>query len=93
MHYDLGTVARLAIELLLNIAARRHDAHIIGQQHIRHGKLSWRPKKTLRSTGKQLSIRIMPELQAALEAIPAGVRADGVLTFLVNESLPSRVRY
>lgn len=83
--HPLGTVARLAIELLLNIAARRHDAHIIGQQHIRDGKLSWRPNKTLRSTGKLLSIRIMPELQAALDAIPAGVRGDGVLTFLVNE--------
>lgn len=83
--HQLGTVARLAIELLLNIAARRHDAHLIGQQHIRDGKLSWRPHKTLRSTGKLLSIPIVPELQAALDAIPAGIRADGVLTFLVNE--------
>lgn len=83
--HPLGTVARLAIELLLNIAARRHDAHLIGHQHSRDGKLSWRPHKTLRSTGKMLSIRIMPELQAALDAIPEGVRADGVLTFLVNE--------
>jgi hypothetical protein len=57
-----GAVARLTIELLLNIAARRHDAHIKGQQHIRDGKLSWRPNKALRSTGKLLSIRIMPEL-------------------------------
>jgi integrase/recombinase XerD len=83
--YQLGTVARLALELLLNIAARRHDAHLIGQQHIRDGKLSWRPHKTLRTTGKLLSIRIMPELQAALDAMPEGVRADGVLTFLVND--------
>ena len=27
----LGTMARLAIELLLNIAARREDAHAIGR--------------------------------------------------------------
>lgn len=67
-------------ELLLNIAARRHDAHLIGQQHNRNGKLTWRPHKTLRSTGKQLSIRIMPELQAALDAMPEGTGADGVLT-------------
>jgi integrase/recombinase XerD len=83
--HQLGTIARLAIELLLNIAARRHDAHLIGQQHIRNGKLSWRPHKTLRTTGKVLSIRIVSELQAALDAIPAGVRSDGVLTFLVND--------
>ena len=28
-----GTMARLALELMLNIAARRHDAHLIGRQH------------------------------------------------------------
>ena len=39
----------------------------------------WRPHKTLRTTGKLLSIRIMPTLQAALDAIPKGAgrrRAD-----------------
>lgn len=83
--HALGTVARLALELLLNIAARRHDAHLIGQQHNRNGKLTWRPHKTLRTTGKMLSIRIMPELQAALDAMPKEARVDGVLTFLVND--------
>lgn len=33
----------------------------------------------------QASCCSIPELQAALDAIPAGIRADGVLTFLVNE--------
>jgi integrase/recombinase XerD len=49
--HKLGTVARLALELLLNSAARRHDAHVIGEQHIRDAKLCWRPHKTLRTTG------------------------------------------
>jgi integrase/recombinase XerD len=84
-YHKLGTMARLALELLLNIAARRHDAHLIGQQHVRDGKLTWRPHKTERSTGKMLTIRILPELQAALDAIPKGARTDGVLTFLVND--------
>jgi integrase len=83
--HAIGTVARLAIELLLNIAARRHDAHLIGQQHVRDGKLTWRPSKTERSTGKSLTIKIMPELKAALDAVPKATRADGVLTFLVND--------
>jgi integrase/recombinase XerD len=83
--HALGTVARLALELLLNIAARRHDAHLIGQQHVRNGKLCWRPHKTLRTTGKMLSIRIMPGLQEAIDAMPKEARADGVLTFLVND--------
>jgi hypothetical protein len=32
--HPLGTTARLALELLLNIAARRYDAHEIGPQHV-----------------------------------------------------------
>jgi integrase/recombinase XerD len=76
-----GTVARLAIELLLNVAARRGDAHKLGWQHVKEGKICWRPNKTLRSTAKNLSIRILPELQRALDAMP---RNDS-LTFLVND--------
>ena len=83
--HAIGTMARLAIELLLNIAARRHDVHMLGQQHVRDGKLHFRPHKTERSTGKTLTIKIMPELQAALDAIPKGARGDGVLTFLTTE--------
>lgn len=85
-HHKLGTVARLAIELLLNIAARRHDVHLIGQQHVNtDGKLCWRPQKTLRTTGKLLKIGMLPELQAALEALPKQARAGEVLTFLVTD--------
>jgi integrase/recombinase XerD len=79
--HALGTVARLAIELLLNIAARRHDAHLIGRQHLRGGNLSWRPHKTLRTTGKVLTIRVLPDLQAALDAMPHG----DALTFLTTD--------
>ena len=83
-------MARLALELLLNIAARRLDAHLIGQQHIKRtekgDKLVWRPNKTKRSTGKLLSIKIMPTLQAAIDAIPNKTCADGVLTFIVNDN-------
>ena len=80
--HELGTVARLALELLLNIAARRHDAHELGRQHIRDGRLCWRPHKTLRSTGKMLKVRITPQFQAALDAMPA---SSDRLTFLVND--------
>ena len=88
--HPLGTMARLAIELLLNIAARREDAHSLGQQHIKVDdggvrRLTWRPHKTIRSTGRLLSIPIMSELQDALDAIPDTMRADGVLTFIVND--------
>jgi integrase/recombinase XerD len=81
-HHKVGTTARLALELLLNIAGRRQDAHALGRQHInRNGKLSWRPQKTRRSTGKTLTISIMPELQAALDAMP---KSDA-MAFLCND--------
>jgi integrase len=79
--YALGTMARLALELMLNIAARRHDAHLIGRQHLRGGHLSWRPHKTLRTTAKVLTIRVLPELQAALDAMPQ----SDAMTFLLND--------
>jgi integrase/recombinase XerD len=79
--HPLGTTARLAIELLLNVAARRGDAHKLGVQHIKGGKITWRPHKTARSTGRVLSIRIIPALQAALDAMPA---RDASLAFLLN---------
>jgi integrase/recombinase XerD len=90
-HHQIGTMARLALELMLNIAARREDAHKIGRPHLSFDpdgqlwKLTWRPSKTRRSTNKSLTIPILPSLQEALDAIPKEARAEGVLTFLVNE--------
>jgi len=86
-HHKLGTTARLALELMLNIAARRFDAHFLGDQHISEegeggAKLCWRPHKTLRTTGKLLKVPILPEFQAALDAVK---RPNGVLNFLTTE--------
>lgn len=81
-HHKLGTVARTALELLLNIAARRHDAHLLGDQHIRQGRICWRPHKTLRTTNKLLKVKILPEFQAAFDAMQ---RPAGVLNFLTND--------
>jgi integrase len=82
-HHKLGTVARVAIELLLNVASRRKDAHLLGRQHISDGRLCWRPSKTRRSTGKMLKVMILHELQAAIDACPAP--DGGVLHFLFND--------
>lgn len=79
--HKLGTTPRAGLELLLNIAARRQDACVLGYQHIRDGKLCWRPHKTLRTTNKMLKVPILPEFQAALDAMPA----NDSLTFLVND--------
>jgi integrase len=79
--HPIGTMARLAIELGLNIAARRNDAYQIGRQHLDKGYLRWRPSKTRKTTGKLLTIRMLPELQAALDAMPK----SGELAFLLTE--------
>jgi integrase/recombinase XerD len=90
--HALGTMARLALELILNIGARRHDAHIIGRQHqtfnpdIQLNVLTWRPSKTLRSTGKSLSIPVLPSLQQALDAMPKVKGDNSALAFLRNEN-------
>jgi hypothetical protein len=90
--HAIGTMARVALELLINIAARRFDTHEIGEQNVirsnRDGvrRLCWRPHKTLRTTGKQLKIRILPSLQEALDAMPKPERGVEVpLAFVLNE--------
>jgi integrase/recombinase XerD len=85
--HKIGTMARLALELMLNIAARRGDAHKVGRPHLSFDPdnqlsvLTWRPGKTLRTTGKSLTIPVLPSLQRALDAMP---KSD-VLTFLTND--------
>jgi integrase len=79
-HHALGTKARLALELLLNMATRRSDVVKLGRQHVRDGVLRFRAKKTSRSTGMEVIIPVLPELQQALDAAP---KSDH-LTFLVT---------
>jgi integrase/recombinase XerD len=86
-HHPIGTMARVALELMLNIAARRTDCYQIGRPHmafnaeIQGNVLTWRPQKTANSTGKVLSIPVLPLLQEALDAMPKG----NALTFLTND--------
>jgi integrase/recombinase XerD len=85
--HPFGTMARVALELMLNIAARRTDTYQIGRQHmafnpeIQANVLTWRPQKTAKSTGKVLSIPVLPFLQEALDAMPKGA----VLPFITND--------
>jgi integrase len=74
--HTLGTQARLALELLLNVGVRRGDVVRVGRQHIRAGVISIRTQKG----DVQLDIPVLPELQAAMEAMPPSDH----LTFLVT---------
>jgi integrase len=73
----LGTRARLALELLYGTMQRRSDAVKIGPQHVQNGILSLHQQKT----GADIDIPVLPELQAAIDAMPRG----GHLAFLTTE--------
>jgi integrase len=79
--HKIGTTARLALKLALNVAARRHDCHALGCQHLRNGRLTWKPYKTVRITGKQLSVKVTPEFAEALKAM---AKSDG-MAFLTTD--------
>jgi integrase len=65
-HYPLGTKQRLALELAYCTIQRRSDLVIMGPQHIRDGTLSITQLKT----GEFVEIPVLPELEAALAAMP-----------------------
>jgi integrase len=51
----------------------------LGRQHLDNGLLTWRPQKTSRNTGRSLSVPVLPELAAAINALPTTTE----LTFLL----------
>jgi integrase len=76
-----GTKARLALALLLNTGVRRSDVVKLGRQHKRDGWLTYKPTKNSHRNPKVVTIPILPELQAELDA--AGI--EGQMTFLQTE--------
>jgi integrase len=76
-HHALGTRARLAMELLYGTMASRSDVVRLGRQHVHAELLSYRRQKT----ENPVDIPVLPELRAALDAMP---RAEH-LAFLVTE--------
>ena len=75
--YPVGTKPRLALALGIYTAQRRGDVIRMGRQHIRNGVLSIKQQKT----GTDVSIPVLPQLQAVLDATPSGH-----LTFLITKS-------
>jgi len=75
--HGLGTRARLALELLYGTMQARADVVRLGRQHVQAGVVSFRRQKT----GAPVDIPILPELQAAIDAMPKAEH----LTFLVTE--------
>jgi integrase len=80
--HPLGSMARLALELLIGTGQRRSDVVRLGRQHVRAGDiLSFRQfKGRRRAGGQEVHIPILPELRAALDAMPP----SSALTFLLD---------
>lgn len=73
--HALGTRARLALELLACTMQRRSDVIRMGRQHVREGMLTIKQQKT----GTTVYIPVLPELRAAIDALP-----NMQMTFLVT---------
>lgn len=80
-HHKIGTKARLALELMMNVGARISDAAWIGRQHEVEGWLkfvAWKNRN--RKSRKTIECPITPDLAAALSAT-----STGDMTYLVND--------
>jgi integrase len=80
-HYKIGSKARLALELMLNVGARISDASRIGRQHEADGWLNfvaWKNRN--RKSRKTIQCPITRELAEALAASPTGD-----MTYLIND--------
>ncbi len=79
--YPLGTTARVAIELMLNVGARRSDVVKLGPRNINGNRIEFTPGKGASlGQSKRISLPITDELQEALASVPSGQE-----TFLQTE--------
>lgn len=79
--HKIGTRARLALELMMNVGARISDAARIGRQHEAEGWLqfvAWKNRN--KKSRKTIECPITRELRAAIAATPTGD-----MTYLVND--------
>lgn len=88
--YPVGTMARLALALLLYTGQRRSDVVGLGPQHVRDGVLTFTQAKNRARKPVRLSIPIIPELQRIIDATPVPPApkgsAIGGLAFLRGET-------
>jgi integrase len=79
--HPVGTMARLALALYLNLGVRKSDVVRIGPRNCPNGVLTdFLPQKTSHSNGKRINVPLLPETRAMLAATPL----IGTETYLVN---------
>ncbi len=84
--HPLGTMARLAIELLLNTAARRGDVVKFGPHNVDDGTITFEQQKKEGDEDAPVTVPLLPDFYAALAAMPSSnvVRLSSVTTFLTT---------
>lgn len=82
--HPLGTMARLAIELLLTTAARRGDVVNFGPQHVEGGTITFEQHKKDGAEDAQVIIPLHPDFCAALAEMPPSNVVNLTPTFLTT---------
>lgn len=69
--HAVGTMANLAVRILLFTGLRRSDAVLLGAQHVRNGVVRFKPGKTEDSSGVEVEFTALPPLIEAIRATPS----------------------
>jgi hypothetical protein len=77
-HHAIGSKARLALEVLVNVGSARVDTALLGRQHIRSGAIVYRRHKTK----VLIEIPILPDLQRVIDELPL----NGGLAFIAKDN-------
>jgi integrase len=78
--HPIGSMARLALALLLYTGQRRSDVILFGPQHVKDGSLRFTQQKNRNSNPVTLEIPVLPVLADVIKATPSRH-----LTFLVSK--------
>jgi site-specific recombinase XerD len=78
--HQIGTQARLALDILRYTTGRREDAPRLGRQHVRDGRVRFRQAKNEHLNPIDIDIPLHPELAASIVATSVGN-----MTFLITE--------
>jgi len=78
--HQIGTQARLALDILRYTTGRREDAPRLGRQHVRDGRVRFRQAKNEHRNPIDIDIPLHPDLAASIAATNLGN-----LTFLMTE--------
>jgi integrase len=80
--HPIGSKARLALALYLNLGVRKSDVVRIGPRDVKDGALTdFLPQKTSRTGGKRINVPLTAETKAIVKATPV----IGSATYLVTE--------